>query len=292
MRNLKALARGHAHWRHYVAGLSALLLLLMTEAMASATLYQVIDAEAAAHGIDTELICAVIQQESAWNPSARSHAGAVGLMQIMPMTGRDACSLRAGELLDPCKNVSCGVSYLSTQLERFKDPGLALCAYNAGPHRVAEYKNSCPPYRETQNYRRKILANVKNKSEQQLCLKAKAKRVSCAANGSRAYRYPLSAKALADHQFVTGGYPPSYDIWWGLVCKAVDTIYDREVGAKFSGKPAATAAHRKTWIKVFNQTISDIRRDEVALYGEKQARSRRQIREAIINASGCNNRGS
>jgi soluble lytic murein transglycosylase-like protein len=106
--------------------------------------------------IDATLLFAIINQESAWNPEALSPVGAIGLMQIMPGTGLDFCDLTEAELFDPTKNLDCGVRYFARQLKRFGTVKLALCAYNAGPSRVAKL-GRCPRFKETTHYTRNIL---------------------------------------------------------------------------------------------------------------------------------------
>ena len=108
------------------------------------------------HGIDPRFIHAVIWQESKYQPKALSHAGAQGLMQLMPATARRfGCS----DPHDIAKNVEAGTKYLSWLLKRFNgDVSLALAGYNAGEGAVDKY-NGVPPYNETQNYVRKIVAN-------------------------------------------------------------------------------------------------------------------------------------
>ena len=108
------------------------------------------------HGVDPRFIHAVIWQESKYKPSALSHAGAQGLMQLMPATARRfGCS----DAQDVAANVEAGTKYLSWLLKRFNgDVTLALAGYNAGEGAVDKY-NGVPPYNETQNYVRKIVAN-------------------------------------------------------------------------------------------------------------------------------------
>lgn len=114
-----------------------------------------IDAHAARHGVRPELVRAVIQTESAFNPRARSIKGALGLMQLMPQT---AAELGVLDPFDPAENIGAGVTYLRRLLDRYgNNEELALAAYNAGPHVVDRY-GSVPPYRETKNY----LARVRN----------------------------------------------------------------------------------------------------------------------------------
>jgi len=108
------------------------------------------------HGVEEKLVHAVIQTESAYNANAVSHAGAVGLMQLMPDTAR-----RYGVLnrTDPVQNVDGGTRYLRDLLGMFNyNLSLAVAAYNAGENAVIRYNNSIPPYPETQNYVRQVLS--------------------------------------------------------------------------------------------------------------------------------------
>jgi Transglycosylase SLT domain len=107
-------------------------------------------------GVDPRFIHAVIQQESKYHPQATSHAGARGLMQLMPATAkRFECS----DTTDEACNVEAGTKYLAWLLKRFDgDVKLALAGYNAGEGAVDKYQG-VPPYPETQNYVNKIVAN-------------------------------------------------------------------------------------------------------------------------------------
>ena len=100
-------------------------------------------------GIDPRFIHAVIWQESKYKVDARSHAGAQGLMQLMPATAkRFGCN----NVNDPVENITAGTKYLSWLLKRFAgNVELALAGYNAGEGSVDKY-DGIPPYNETQNY--------------------------------------------------------------------------------------------------------------------------------------------
>jgi hypothetical protein len=111
------------------------------------------------HGIDPALVHAVVEAESNYRPGAKSQVGARGLMQVMPATGRDLGVASAAMLFDPQQNLEAGVKYLKWLLARFDgDLPNAIAAYNAGPAAVARYRG-VPPFRETQDYVKKVLAN-------------------------------------------------------------------------------------------------------------------------------------
>jgi len=102
------------------------------------------------NGVRPDLVRAVVQVESGFNPYARSPKGALGLMQLMPATARE---LGVVNPFNAAENVRGGVVYLRRLLDRYgNNEQLALAAYNAGPGAVDKYGETVPPYRETQNY--------------------------------------------------------------------------------------------------------------------------------------------
>lgn len=116
---------------------------------------RIIKAKATQHGVDPELVRAVITVESAYQARARSNKGAVGLMQVMPATARQ---YGVRNLYDPAANIDVGIRHLKSLLERFPLK-LALAAYNAGQAAVERFQG-VPPYRETEQYVARILSLV------------------------------------------------------------------------------------------------------------------------------------
>jgi soluble lytic murein transglycosylase-like protein len=128
--------------------------LLSTLRPQNAPVQQIIQNAANRYGINGALLDALAWQESRYNNRARSSAGAIGVMQLMPGTARD---LGVSDPSNIYQNVNGGAAYLRAQLLKFNNNvPLALAAYNAGPGAVIKF-GGIPPYRETQNYVRQIL---------------------------------------------------------------------------------------------------------------------------------------
>ena len=114
--------------------------------------------------LDSALIKAVIKAESNFNHRAVSPVGAQGLMQLMPATASD---LKVKDSFHPESNIEGGARYLSYLLKSYKNNlELALAAYNAGERAVAKYNYNIPPYRETQNYVRRVLSFYRSYSNE------------------------------------------------------------------------------------------------------------------------------
>ena len=116
---------------------------------------EIITSVAQTHGVDPLLVRALIHVESGDRPTAKSHKGAMGLMQLMPSTAR---LYKVRNPYDPKANIAAGVKHLKSLLDRMGGAvELALAAYNAGEGAVKKF-NGIPPYRETRDYVSRILS--------------------------------------------------------------------------------------------------------------------------------------
>jgi soluble lytic murein transglycosylase-like protein len=114
--------------------------------------------------VDSALIKAIIKTESNFDHQAVSRAGAQGLMQLMPAT---ATALQVEDSFHPENNIEGGARYLRYLLDNYRgNLTLTLAAYNAGEKNVARYNNNVPPFRETQNYIKRVLSSYKSFSKQ------------------------------------------------------------------------------------------------------------------------------
>jgi soluble lytic murein transglycosylase-like protein len=119
---------------------------------------EIIAEHAALHDVPADLVRAVIEAESNFNPMALSSRGAMGLMQLMPET---AAELGVTNAFNPIDNIRGGTKYLKQLLTRYENNrALALAAYNAGPANVDKYGSRVPPFRETRAYVRRILESL------------------------------------------------------------------------------------------------------------------------------------
>jgi len=154
-----------------------------SEGVRSSQWDDVIDHHANQHGIRPDLVRAVIQVESAFNPRARSHKGAMGLMQLMPATARD---LGVRNAYDPLENIRGGVAYLHSLLDQFNgNEELALAAYNAGAGAVNKYGGTVPPYRETRDY----VTRIQGKAGTRLGARTVIYRITELVEGEEVVRY-------------------------------------------------------------------------------------------------------
>lgn len=130
-----------------------------SHSLSATQLESLVNEASARNGVEAGLVNAVVMAESAGNPSAVSHAGAQGLMQLMPGT---AASCGISNAFDPNQNVDCGTRYLHQLLQRYdNNVELAVAAYNAGPGAVDQY-HGVPPYAETREYVTRVLTAYRN----------------------------------------------------------------------------------------------------------------------------------
>lgn len=121
-----------------------------------------IERTSAEFGLDADLLHAMVYAESRYQPKAVSPKGAIGLLQVMPATGK---RFGINDLHDPQSNLRAGASYIKWLMKYFdNDLTLVLAAYNAGENAVQRYGRQIPPYPETQRYVKKVLAYYQQQS--------------------------------------------------------------------------------------------------------------------------------
>lgn len=127
---------------------------VMQGASKAQSLDQIFEKAAETYDVPVSLLKAMAKVESNFNPKAVSHAGAKGVMQLMPATAK---ALGVNDAFDPEQNIMGGAKYISQMLERYDgNTKLALAAYNAGSGNVRKY-GGIPPFKETQNYVKKVM---------------------------------------------------------------------------------------------------------------------------------------
>lgn len=147
-------------------------------------LVPLIERHSLAQNLDPRLVRAVIQAESGYNRRALSNKGAMGLMQLMPMTAKQ---LRVGDPWNAEENVRGGTTYLRQLLDRFEGRlEWAVAAYNAGPGAVERHRG-IPPYRETREYVRRVLTLYQGSA-------APLPRVTTASRGTARPAAPAAAR--------------------------------------------------------------------------------------------------
>lgn len=128
-------------------------------------LYSIFEEAASTFGVSVNLLTSIARAESGFNPNAVSHAGAVGIMQLMPST---AASLGVTNSYDIRENIMGGAKYISQLLSKYNgNTALALAAYNAGSSNVDTY-GGIPPFTETQNYVQKVLSYLNSENQSDL----------------------------------------------------------------------------------------------------------------------------
>lgn len=150
IKNLDLTAKNLQSRNHSVPKFAKPKAITLNQAVKLAKYGPIIEEMSAKYNVPVEVISGVILQESNGNHLAKSHVGAKGLMQLMPGTAK---RFGVKDSYDPRQNIEGGTKYLRFLMDKFKgDLSLTYAGYNAGEHRVVQYGNKIPPFKETQNY--------------------------------------------------------------------------------------------------------------------------------------------
>ena len=212
----------------------------------------IVDSAARRHGVDPDLVHAVIAVESGYRASAQSSAGAQGLMQLMPGTQRD---LGVSDAFDPRQNVDAGVAYLRRLTDKFGTTALALAAYNAGPGAVRRY-NGIPPYEETHAYVRAVLDRGRPTADAQTTEEhdPSGDRAHAMSEADLAGSAPVDRQLLDDHLAVYGAA--------GLELQALDEAVDLDDRAWVAAPPDQVNL-RGAQVGALRQGVADKRPTQV-----------------------------
>ncbi len=231
--------------------------LLARPAEASKRLFAgIVDAAAERHGVDPDLVHAVIAVESGYRATAQSPAGAQGLMQLMPGTQRD---IGVADAFDPRQNVDAGVAYLRRLTDEFGTV-LAIAAYNAGPGAVRRY-NGIPPYAETRAYVRAVLDRGRPAVEEHDPSKDRALAVSEADVTEDAA--PADRRLQDDHL--------AMDAAAGLQPRMLDAALDPDYRTRAAAPPDQLVIPRDAQAGALGQGVADERPIQVGGAGPTHA---------------------
>ena len=207
----------------------------------------IVDSAARRHGVDPDLVHAVIAVESGYRANAQSPAGAQGLMQLMPGTQHD---LGVSNAFDPRENVDAGVAYLRRLTDEFGTV-LALAAYNAGPGAVRRY-NGIPPYEETRAYVHAVLGRSRPAADAQAAEEHDPSGDRAHATAEADLPEDPGEQRLQDDHLAADGAA-------GLVPHALDEALDRDGRARVAALPDQLVNPRGAQAGALRQDVADER---------------------------------